>query len=64
MPYLALEQRTNIKFLVELDKTGNKIREMLVKIHGDDTVEKTVVYKWIKNFSEDRGNVTNNDGSG
>ena len=28
---LELEQRTNIKFLVKLGKSGNEMREMLVK---------------------------------
>ena len=31
---LELEQRTNIKFLVKLGKSGNEIREMLVKFMG------------------------------
>jgi hypothetical protein len=30
MSELELEQRTNIKFLVKLGKSGNDIREMLV----------------------------------
>ena len=32
---LELEQRTNIKFLVKLGKSGNEIREMLVQVYGD-----------------------------
>jgi len=32
MSELELELRTNIKFLVKLDKTGNEIREMLVQL--------------------------------
>jgi len=28
------EQRTNIKFLVKLGKSGNEIREMLVQVYG------------------------------
>ena len=31
MSELELEQRTNIKFLVKLGKSGNEIREMLVQ---------------------------------
>ena len=31
MSELELEQRTNIKFLVKLGKSGNQIREMLVE---------------------------------
>ena len=32
MSELELEQRTNIKFLVKLGKSGNEIREMLVQV--------------------------------
>ena len=30
---LELEQRTDIKFLVKLGKSGNEIREMLVQVY-------------------------------
>jgi len=30
---LELEQRTNIKFLVKLGKSGNEIREMLEQVY-------------------------------
>jgi len=39
-----LEQRTNIKFLVKLGKSGNEIREMLVQVYGDNAMKKTAVY--------------------
>jgi hypothetical protein len=32
MSELELEQRTNIKFLVKLGKSGSEIREMLVEV--------------------------------
>jgi len=35
MSELELEQRTNIKFLVKLGKSGNEIREMLVQVYSD-----------------------------
>jgi len=41
---LELEQRTNIKFLVKLGKSGNEIRGMLVKVYGDNVMRKTAVY--------------------
>jgi hypothetical protein len=34
------------KFLVNLDKIGSEMREMLVKIWGDNAMKKTAVYKW------------------
>ena len=48
MSDLESEQRTNIKFLVTLGKSGNKIREMLVQVYGDNAMKKTAVYKWVK----------------
>ena len=42
---LELEQRTNIKFLVKLGKSGNEIRAMLVLVYGDNAMKKTAVYK-------------------
>jgi len=54
MLQLELEQRTNIKFLVKLGKSGNEIRGMLVQVYGDNAVKETAVYKWVKRFSEGR----------
>jgi len=34
------EQRTNIKFLVKLGKSGNEIGEMLRQVYGDDAMKK------------------------
>jgi len=64
MSELELEQRTNIKFPVELGKSGNKIREMLVQVYGDNDMKKTAVYKWVKRFSEGRESVTKRDQDG
>jgi len=64
MSELELEQRTNIKFLVKLRKSGNEIREMLVQVYGDNVMKKTAVYKWVKLFSEGRESVTDEERSG
>jgi len=61
---LELEQRTNIKFIVKLGKSGNKIREMLVQVCRDNAMKKTAVYKWVKRFSEGRESVTDEERSG
>ena len=58
------EQRTNIKFLVKLGKSGNEIREMLVQVYGDNAMKKTAVYMWVKRFSEGRESVTDEERSG
>ena len=61
---LELEQRTNVKFLVILGKSGNKIREMLVQVYGNNAMKKTAVYKSVKSFSEERDCVTKEECSG
>jgi len=64
MSELELEKRTNIKFLVKLGNSGNEIREMLVQIYGGNAMKKTVVYKWVKRFSEGKESVTDEERSG
>ena len=64
MSELELEQQTNIIFLVELGKSGNEIREMLVQVYGDNAMKKTAVHKWVRRFSEGRESVTDEEGSG
>jgi len=64
MSELELEQRTNIKFLVKLGRSGNEIREMLVQVYGDNTMKKTAVYKWVKSFYEGIESVTDEERSG
>jgi len=54
MSELELEQRTSIKFLVKLGKSGNENRKMLVKVYGDNAMKKTAVYKWVKRLCEGR----------
>ena len=61
MSELELEQRTNIKFLVELGKSGNEIRGMLVQVYGYNAMKKTAVYRWVKRFSEGRESVTDKE---
>jgi transposase len=61
---LELEQRMNIKFLVQLGKSGNEIREMLGQVYRDNAMKKTAVYKWVKRFSEGRESVTDEERSG
>jgi hypothetical protein len=45
MSELELEKQTNIEFLVKLGKSGNKIREMLLQVYGDNGMTKTAVYE-------------------
>ena len=45
-----MSQQTNIKFLVKLGKSGNEMKEMLLQVHGDNTMKKTEIYNWVKLF--------------
>jgi len=64
MSELEKEKRTNINFLVNLRKSGNEIREMLLQVCGDNAMKKTLVYNWVKSFSEGRECVTDEERSG
>ena len=62
MSELELEQRTNIKFLVKLGKSGNEIREMLVQVYWDNAMQKIAVCKWVKLFlREEKVSLTKRD---
>jgi len=58
---LELEQRTNIKFVVKVGRSGNEVRQMLVQFDRDNAMKKTAVYKWVKRFSEGRKSVTDEE---
>jgi len=64
MSEVELEQRTNIKFLVILGKSGNEIIEILVQVYADNAMKETAVYKSVKSFSEGRESVTDEERSG
>src|SRR5215469_9253890 len=57
-------QRTNIKFLVKLGKSGKEIREMLVQVYEDNAMNKNSSLQWVKRFSEGREIVTDEERSG
>jgi hypothetical protein len=44
--------------LVELGKSGNEIRGMLMQVYRDNAMKKTAVHKWEMRFFEGRENVT------
>ena len=65
MSELELEQRTSIKFLVKLGKSGNEISENLVQVYGDNAMKKTAVYKGGKVFlREEKVSLTKSDQDG
>ena len=61
MSELALEQQTNIKFLVNLNKSGSEIWEMLKQVYIENAIKKTLVYKWNKQFPTVREQVTDEE---
>ena len=49
-----LEQRINIKFLVELGKSGPEIHQMLQQVYGEYALKERTVFKWVQCFREVR----------
>ena len=64
MSELELEQRTNIKFLVKLGKSGNEIREILVQVYWDNAMKKTAVYEWNVLLREEKVSLAKRDQDG
>jgi transposase len=54
------EQRTNIKFLVKLGRSGQEILEMLETVYGESVMKCRTVYKWVDWFKEGRERVDDN----
>jgi hypothetical protein len=46
------EQRTDIKFLVKLVKSGREILEMLETVYGETAMKYRILYKWVDQFKE------------
>jgi aromatic ring-cleaving dioxygenase len=47
-----LEQRINMKLLLKLGKSGPKICQMLQQAYGEDTLKKSIVFKWVQCYRE------------
>lgn len=47
-----------MKFLIKPGHSGSEIMEMSEQIYRDNAMMKTLVYKWVKQFSEAQENVT------
>jgi len=47
---LQYEQRVNVKFLFELEKTATKTLEHLSIVYGGVVLRKSAVYDWFKRF--------------
>ena len=49
---MALEQRTNLKFLVRLGKSPTEAFKMLQLVYGDETMAQSSVFEWHKRFRD------------
>ena len=54
---MALEQRTNLKFLVRLGKSPTEAFKMLQLVYGDETMARSSVFEWHKRFRDGREEV-------
>jgi hypothetical protein len=54
------EQRTDIKFLVKLGKSGQEILEMLETVYGESAMKSRTVYKWVVQFKEGQESIDDN----
>jgi transposase len=59
-----LEQRLNIKFLVNLGKSGPEICQMLQQAYGEDSLKRSTDFKWVQRYREGRKDPTDNKRSG
>ena len=59
-----IEQRYATKFCVKLHKYATETFASLTEAYGDDTLSRTVVFKWHKAFKEGRENVEEDPPSG
>ena len=58
------EQRTVIKFYVELGKNMPEIKEDLQKVYGDSRFTNSCIHKWFHRFSDGRKSVKDDPRSG
>ena len=61
---ITVEQRTIIKFYVNLGKTVNDVQDDLRAVYGDSALSRSVIYKWFRRFGEGRETVQDDTRSG
>ena len=49
-----MEQRTNIKFCIKLEKNFAETYELMKKVYGDDCMSRTQVYTCFTRFKNGR----------
>ena len=48
------EQRAVIRFLVAEGEKGSKIHKRMLKVYGDNCLNRSNVYKWVEQFQNGR----------
>ena len=61
---MSIEQRINLKFLVQLGKTPTETFNLLQEVYGDATMSRTRIFEWHKRFREGREDVEDDPRSG
>jgi hypothetical protein len=51
---VLVEQRVNVKFCVRIGKSTTETYNLLKKVHGNECLPGTQVFKWFKRFKEGR----------
>jgi hypothetical protein len=64
MPNLKIEQRVNLKFLVELRKSPTECLKMLTEMYGKEMMSRTRVFEWHKLFKDRREKVKDDEHPG
>ena len=61
---MSIEQRINLKFLVQLGKTPTETFNLLQEVYRDATMSRTRIFEWHKRFREGREDVEDDPKSG
>ena len=61
---MSVEQRTNLKFLVQLGKSPSEALKMLQEVYRQETMSRLHVFEWHKRFKEGREEVEDDARSG
>jgi hypothetical protein len=48
----VMQQRVNIKFRIQMDKTPVEIHEVLQSAYGDEVLRTRRVYDWFKRYND------------
>jgi len=58
------EQRAVIRFLVAEGEKGSKIHERMLKVYGENCLNRSNVYKWVEQFQSGRTKISDEQRSG